>query len=416
MKHLYALTFAVILLVLAHSVDAKGGAGGTPAPSCSDDEFACGTWGPEPCPESGRQTRTCTKKFDCPGVSTPSPETTRTCTFIPPCSEDTYTCGGWAPEPCPSSGRQTRACTKTFDCQYADTASPSTERGCTPPTPVPEPVPEPEPRPIVKPEPVEDLREEEPAPTPEPAKEPTQEASPAAVPTDQGPPPKPACDEDIWECDLWGACEQDGRERRTCNKTFECDTVETPSPETERICPGLQCGQKSDFRERVACRLNLSAAERQEESNILYFPEYCRAEEDDAAKQACIDLYWQWEPCWRLGAGPERSACGREKIGFGNFAEDVKVCSAKPEAERSECFPVIVDKVRNMVLFSLYELEFKAEELLAQGRIGQDDVVDLITHVENAKIDIGRAGSHSEWKLIILRARESWKTFTESVQ
>ena len=425
-----ALAIASIVFLGISTAHAKGGAGGTPAPECDADEYTCANWGPEPCPQSGQQTRTCTKTFDCPGVNTPAPDTTRSCTFVPTCTEDTYECEDWFPEKCPEDGEQVRFCVLTFDCPGVETPDPSGERTCTfdpgcdadqydcdewGPKPCPEngrqtrnctkafdcPGVD-----TVSPDTLRDC-------TPPP--KPSQEVVPTPFEVQEFD-SEPECTQDVWDCDLWSACGQDGRERRNCTLTFDCDEANDPKPETERICPGLKCGHLPTRQERIACRLDLSDKERQAESNILYFPEYCREQDTDEKKSACIDLYWRWEPCWRLGAGPNRAACGREAIGFGNFKQDVKDCVEKGPVARDICFQEIVDKVRNMVLFSLYELEFKAEELLSQGRVNTQDVVTLISEIETAKINISVEKKHSNWKPLILEARGAWKTFTDTVQ
>ncbi|MEK7546554.1 MAG: hypothetical protein AAB554_05840 [Patescibacteria group bacterium] len=61
------------------NADKNLGAGtGTPPPSCTADTWTCTTYGT--CSASGTQTRTCTMTDDCPGVSTPSPATSQSCT------------------------------------------------------------------------------------------------------------------------------------------------------------------------------------------------------------------------------------------------------------------------------------------------------------------------------------------------
>lgn len=100
-------------------------------PSCTEDTWSCGEW--SECDASGTQTRTCTKTFDCPYADTPSPETTRSCDPPSQCTADTWTCGEWSA--CDASGTQTRTCTMTFDCPNVVTPGPETTRSCTPPPP-----------------------------------------------------------------------------------------------------------------------------------------------------------------------------------------------------------------------------------------------------------------------------------------
>ena len=42
--------------------------------------------------------------------------------------------------------------------------------------------------------------------------------------------------EDIWECDNWGICSNNGTQKRVCTKTFDCPTVETLPPNVSKSC------------------------------------------------------------------------------------------------------------------------------------------------------------------------------------
>lgn len=46
----------------------------------------------------------------------------------------------------------------------------------------------------------------------------------------------PACTSDTWTCGAWGSCSSGGSQTRTCNMTFDCSTVTTPSPATSQAC------------------------------------------------------------------------------------------------------------------------------------------------------------------------------------
>ncbi len=55
-------------------------------PSCTES-WSCGSWSPDPCPESGQQTRTCTDANNC-GTTTNKPAISQACTL--PCVLSTY--------------------------------------------------------------------------------------------------------------------------------------------------------------------------------------------------------------------------------------------------------------------------------------------------------------------------------------
>jgi len=47
---------------------------------------------------------------------------------------------------------------------------------------------------------------------------------------------KENCSEDTWECGDWSLCSSIGTQTRVCNRTFDCSSAYTPSPETSQWC------------------------------------------------------------------------------------------------------------------------------------------------------------------------------------
>jgi len=45
-----------------------------------------------------------------------------------------------------------------------------------------------------------------------------------------------SCSADTWSCGDWGTCSPQGIQTRSCNKTFNCSSVETASPATSQYC------------------------------------------------------------------------------------------------------------------------------------------------------------------------------------
>lgn len=45
-----------------------------------------------------------------------------------------------------------------------------------------------------------------------------------------------SCTEDEWGCGKWGECLANGKQERTCEKTFDCPSINTPSPATTQSC------------------------------------------------------------------------------------------------------------------------------------------------------------------------------------
>ncbi|HTM67693.1 MAG TPA: fibronectin type III domain-containing protein [Candidatus Binatia bacterium] len=174
-------------------------------PACTADTWECSAWGA--CAKSADgsydQPRTCTLKTDCPGVTTPKPAESQSCT--PSCTADTWSCTAYGA--CdPATSKQARTCTLKTDCPTATTAKPAESRSCTVATPPPAPPAPPAP-----------------APVPPPA-----------------PPPQPACDADVWDCGAWGDCVVGANggyfRTRNCTLATDCPAAETPSPSASEAC------------------------------------------------------------------------------------------------------------------------------------------------------------------------------------
>ncbi|MDD5738808.1 MAG: LamG domain-containing protein [Candidatus Pacebacteria bacterium] len=230
-----------------------------PAPPCQADVWSCGEW--NACSISGTQTRTCAKTFECSTVDTPSPATSQSCVYTPPtctswiysdwsacqpngtqtrsiasstpngcaggnpvltqnciytpspCTADVWSCGEWGF--CFVNGKQSRNCTKTFDCLTANTPSPATSQKCTY--------------------------------------------------------QKPTCTADTWTCGAWGECSLSGIQNRSCTKTFDCPDIQTAPPTTEQYCkaPNKPTNQSSSSDEATIAQLKSQIADLQRQIMIL---------------------------------------------------------------------------------------------------------------------------------------------------
>lgn len=315
----------------------------------------------------------------------------------PSCTEDTWACGEWGE--CSNEGKQTRTCTITFDCPNLDTPQPAREQSCTPPKIEPSPTPPPPP----------------PAPTPEPASTP----QPASAPTPVAPAaqetnkPSRACDTDAWECDGWSACDPDGNQILQCRKMLDCPGVDTPAPVMARRCAVLQCGNKQTIRERVSCRMNLTPAGLSRELEIEYLPEECRMFAPKSNERiACINLYKAYKPCWQVPVGPGRSECARKILKVDNDTPaQLKNCSGDVR-----CVKSVKEKVYNAIKFRFYDLEERAEDLLEDGKVSKETVVELTAKVFENKQAFNLAKTKEERRKIILDMREAWKIFVREIK
>jgi S1-C subfamily serine protease len=143
-------------------------------PACTTNDYSCGDW--NSCSIGGNQTRTCNKTSNCDG-GVQMPEISQSCTYTPPiCSSWTYS--DWSS--CSSSGSQTRSLTSSSPNSCIG-GSPVLSQSCT----------------YV--------------------------------------PPTPACTISDWSCSGWETCSQSGNQIKTCNKISNCQGG-VSSPVTSQSC------------------------------------------------------------------------------------------------------------------------------------------------------------------------------------
>src|SRR3989338_2162688 len=299
---------------------------------------------------------------------------------VPLCDADNWDCTGWSQ--CSQAGRETRICSRTYDCPTADTPKPPESQSCTPPPP-----------------------SAPPAPTP--AREPPPKSEEIKT---------PPCTKDTWTCGAWSAaCDIYGRERRTCELNLDCPDVTTPPPPESQPCQKIQCGNKPSLRERISCRLNLAPAGAARELELQYLPEACRVKTGNERKE-CIQLYKSFQPCWGIREGEERFSCARTVLKLGALVSDeVKICNAKQGEEQATCKAVLKEKVLYAIAFRFYDLETRAEELGNRGT-DLDTIADFETTVELAKQAFDKASTNAERREIILDVRRAWRDFVEKVK
>jgi len=82
----------------------------------------------------------------------------------------------------------------------------------------------------------------------------------------------PSCSQDTWSCTNWSSCSPAGQQTRTCSKTVDCATADTPQPATTQACtPTPTCGSdtwvcsdwgtcSSTGRQERTCRMTANCA------------------------------------------------------------------------------------------------------------------------------------------------------------
>lgn len=203
------------------------------------DDWTCSDYGT--CTESGVQTRNCIKSGECEFLNSPTPSTTKNCTYIPPipfCTSNNWSCASWST--CSSSGSQTRTCNKTSNCQ-GEASSPATSQSCTYTPACTEFLYSlwsecgsdgKQTRKVVYKKPANCEGGEIP--------ELTRSCSYT-----------PSCERDLWECDSWGECSPNGAQTRSCNKTFDCPSTETAVPATSKFCEASVRSNNNNTEENI---------------------------------------------------------------------------------------------------------------------------------------------------------------------
>ncbi|MBI3231542.1 MAG: hypothetical protein HYZ51_00465 [Candidatus Doudnabacteria bacterium] len=376
----------------------SGGGGSGGGAVCSQDTWVCIDWGT--CGADGKQIRTCQLQNDCAYVANVTPVLERACT--PSCAQDTWTCTNWGA--CLTSGSQNRTCTRTFDCALVETPKPPERQSCTSAC-------------------TEDIWECTAFSACSKKGSQTRSCKKtfdcSSVDT-----PKPsetascqtACRQDEFSCGQWSSCDKNGTQSRSCELIKDCFGVNTPKPSLTQACTGLRCGQLLELKDRIVCRLGLTEEQYKQEVQIQYFPEYCKTEDTETGQQVCIQLYRDFSTCWAMPFGDKRMACGKKIIGFEDVNKQVAVCLATTGQSRTTCALELKEKVEKFIIFELYEMEARAEDLLRMGKLSLEKTAEFDLFVETSKAEVEKGNSLKKWKIILKNAQSRWQELIKDVK
>ncbi len=176
----------------------------------------------------------------------------------------------------------------------------------------------------------------------------------------------------------------------------------------------MQCGSKSTTRDRVLCRLNLAPAGLARESQIEYLPEVCRTREGDE-RDECIKYYKNFKGCW-VKTGEERFDCAREQLELKDEIPAMRAaCEAKGGDQAADCSKELREHVYWLILFRMYNLEQRAEDMATSKGIDLSLVADLDVAVIDAKVAFLNADSHEARRAVILGLRDTWTAFMKKI-
>ncbi len=175
----------------------------------------------------------------------------------------------------------------------------------------------------------------------------------------------------------------------------------------------LLCGDRNTRRERVRCRLNLESDELEEEYQLEYLPEECKALERDR-RDRCINIYRNAQSCWRFNRNAERVSCVQNQLNFRGVSEERRQCNLLTGEEKRACVEDFKEKLFTIIKFRFYNLEERAEEFLEEGKTSEEDVVNFIDAVEGKKAEFNEASLERK-KAIVMEVKELWLDFKTKV-
>lgn len=201
---------------------------------------------------------------------------------------------------------------------------------------------------------------------------------------------------------------------QTSQETSQQETNEVQQKVVD-LSQGLKCGNLASREERVRCRLNLEDEEYAKENELSYLPEECRDLAGER-KNNCISLYKKTQRCWQFSVGESRLQCVRENLNLGrSLSAEIRNCDARG-TERAKCISDVREKTFNLIKFRFYDLEERAEKLAEEGKVSSDDLVLLVTKLEEKKVEFNNAATIAQKRAIVLEVRQIWKEFVKKVR
>lgn len=231
------------------------------------------------------------------------------------------------------------------------------------------------------------------------------------------------CDDDIWVCTDWSECSPEYLQTRKCKLTLDCLNVETPMPTENAPCQyvsklleNLKCQSQPSIKERVKCRIELPE-QAEKEAELNYLPEECKSFVAIGKRESCVKRYINFQKCFTKDKNDKQKVtCAKSVINLGDIKSELTSCNAKADNEKTKCHEELTSKVDSIVKFRIYNLEEKAEELLADGRAEKDAVIEFVANIEEKKQAYNDAKTIAEKKRIILDVQKQWHEFVKTVK
>ena len=171
----------------------------------------------------------------------------------------------------------------------------------------------------------------------------------------------------------------------------------------------FECEQLPKRSERLKCQIKLDD---ELVKKVKFLPEECR-ELKATEKRECVEKYRLLQTCrLDIESSVARTACIKPKLGLGqNVSEARHKCSELTnQTEKQTCMKKVTESILSLVKFRMYDLEYKARELMEKG-VSEDATVTMITKIEDAKEKFNKATDNEERKAVIKELQQEWRKF-----
>jgi|SRR3989344_498639 len=196
----------------------------------------------------------------------------------------------------------------------------------------------------------------------------------------------------------------DSKAAITVTDTFEKSSITTESTS------GLLCGDRNTRQERIRCRLHLQKEALEEEYTLKYLPEECK-DLSDPNREECIQRYKGSQRCWGFKEDASRVNCVKNVLKFKGIIEEREICDSLKDSEKRICIGTLKENVFSIIKFRFYNLEERAEDLMKEGKVSENDTVTFIAAVEGKKTEFNTAVPIEQKKEIVKEVETLWIAF-----
>lgn len=178
-----------------------------------------------------------------------------------------------------------------------------------------------------------------------------------------------------------------------------------------RICANLD-----DLRGRITCRMDKTEEALQIElTPENYMPEGCRWG-SDTWREKCKVRYRQIHDHYELPLGAPRMEAIKADLGL---EAKLKPMSAQCPNNDADCQKTYRAKIEHLIVARFYDAEERAEELFALGKLPEEDLIELVALISEAKVAFYDATKSDDrvdlQREIIEDLRDEWNDYMNDI-